>query len=934
MPSWRGSAAAQRADGLEAPLTGRDRELRLVKELFHGIEESRRPALLVVDGEAGVGKTRLGWEFEKYVDGLNYLARWHSGRCLAYGEGVAYYALAEAIRARLESLASTDDDTEDTHEENQPELLELGLARYVTDPAEREWLRPRLGALLGIGAVGSHSRDDLFSAWTTFLRRTGEDEHPVVLVIDDAQHADDSLLQFLEYLLSVGTFGCLVLLLTRPGLIEANPSLATNRRATVLHLEALSDPDIGRLLDGLVPGLPETARSSLVARSDGVPLFAVETVRSLIDRDLVVPRGGQYILADPDRLDLDSIGAPASLQALIAARLDTLDPAQRRVLDRASVIGDAFDRDQIARLCPEIADVEDVLIALVRLQLLSRESSRFTTEHGQFQFVQGAVRQVAYGTLSRHDRKQGHLAVVEVLQPDGAATGERSPIIAQHLLEALDAVPNAEDGPELAARAVAALRDAAVRALALGAPQEAAGHLADAFTRCPDPALQATVETDLAAALEGAGRYEEAIPHAEHALATFDALGDVAKAGHALATWARTLTVVGRYEQARELAEARYEAIREHGDLPAVEMELLRVVMAAKLRNGENFMAEAMELARLAEFLDDRTHIAVSFGMLATHFQRTGARSIARLLLEGEAAVAREDHDNLGLARVLLNLNADCNAEDAVEAAGYGREALEVARSLGDQTWLSVSTINLITALTIGGRWDEAMELADEGGLVMDLDASYLELSRCLVRRARELPWEPGAAYLREGDEEDEASAAVRLLVTAYQQRDNDQGGPASLVLSAIKQMHDFAGFADDFVVVLATGVDLLWELGADDELAEVVAMVDRSDRLRIPVGVRSAHHRGRALLGIRRGAEPEGVEHDFRRAVVLAATWHSDTWWARTNADLGTWLVREGREGEAAEPLRAARETFERLGATRWTDQLAVDLAGVKTLG
>ncbi len=116
-----------------------------------------------------------------------------------------------------------------------------------------------------------------------------------------------------------------MLLLARQGLLEAHPTLATNRRATVLHLEALTDPEMGALLDGLVVGCPDGVRTSLVSRSEGVPLFAVETVRSLIDRDLVLPRGGQYVLADPDRLDLDALGAPASLQALIAARLDTLD---------------------------------------------------------------------------------------------------------------------------------------------------------------------------------------------------------------------------------------------------------------------------------------------------------------------------------------------------------------------------------------------------------------------------------------------------------------------------------------------------------------------------------------------------------------------------------------------------------------------------------
>ena len=91
------------------------------------------------------------------------------------------------------------------------------------------------------------------------------------------------------------------------------------------------------LLDGLVAGLPEEIRGELVSRSEGIPLYAIETVRSLIDRDLVVPRGGRYVLSDPTSVDVDAIGAPASLQALIAARLDSLDHDQRYFVDRASV---------------------------------------------------------------------------------------------------------------------------------------------------------------------------------------------------------------------------------------------------------------------------------------------------------------------------------------------------------------------------------------------------------------------------------------------------------------------------------------------------------------------------------------------------------------------------------------------------------------------
>ena len=150
-------------------------------------------------------------------------------------------------------------------------LLGLGLDAYVPDPEERAWLEPRLGALLGVGAIGTFAREDLFAAWSTFLRRIGNDEDIVVLVVDDAQHADEGLLGFLEYLLGVGGFPCLVVLLARPGLLAANPGLATHRRASVLHLDSLADKDMAALLDGLVAGLPDARSRRARAARRGDP---------------------------------------------------------------------------------------------------------------------------------------------------------------------------------------------------------------------------------------------------------------------------------------------------------------------------------------------------------------------------------------------------------------------------------------------------------------------------------------------------------------------------------------------------------------------------------------------------------------------------------------------------------------------------------------
>ncbi len=219
-----------------------------------------------------------------------------------------------------------------------------------------------------------------------------------------------------------------------------------------------------------------------------MPLFAVETVRSLIDRDLVVPRGGRYVLADPTGLDLDSIGAPASLQALIAARLDALDPAQHRLIERASVIGNVFSREEITELCGDLdIEVDAVLAGLVRQQVLTRLTSRFSAEFGQYQFVQSVVCQVAYGTLSRRDRRAAHLAVARQTEAIDDQVGELAPIIAQHYLDAVTAMPAEPDVPELEARAIGQLERAGERARSLGALTECAGHLLLALERAKDP---------------------------------------------------------------------------------------------------------------------------------------------------------------------------------------------------------------------------------------------------------------------------------------------------------------------------------------------------------------------------------------------------------------------------------------------------------------
>jgi class 3 adenylate cyclase len=340
----------QRVDGLEAPITGRERDLRLLKELFHATEDSGQPRLLVLDGEPGIGKSRLAWEFEKYIDGLTASVWWHRGRCLSYGDGAAFWALSEAVRGRL-GLVESDTGA------IVGERLEQWLADHVADGAERDWLRPRVSALLGETSAANLTREDLFSAWTAFFEHVGGGD-PVVLVIDDAQHADDALLDFIDHLLGTARFGIFVLAIARPELLDRRPGLG-GRRTSVIRLTPLDHTSMSALVDGLVKGLTPETRAMLVSRAEGIPLFAVETIRALIDRDAVLPRDGRYVAAPEVDASLDVLGAPASLQALVAARLDALDPMERRVVADASVLGHTFTRDGLAAIDADNAELSD-----------------------------------------------------------------------------------------------------------------------------------------------------------------------------------------------------------------------------------------------------------------------------------------------------------------------------------------------------------------------------------------------------------------------------------------------------------------------------------------------------------------------------------------------------------------------------------------------
>jgi class 3 adenylate cyclase len=220
VPAWRAvRVVAQRggvgrSEALEAPFVGRDEELRQLKDLFHATTREGRPRLVSVIGPAGIGKSRLAWEFLKYVDGLVERVWWHDGRSPAYGDGITFWALGEMVRSRAR-LQETDD------EPTTRERIATMLEEHVPDPSERAWIAPALLSLLGV-ETGAGSQQ-LFTAWRTLFERLAATS-PVVMVFEDLHHADPGLLDFIDHLMEwTRTVPIFIVTLARPELLEHRP---------------------------------------------------------------------------------------------------------------------------------------------------------------------------------------------------------------------------------------------------------------------------------------------------------------------------------------------------------------------------------------------------------------------------------------------------------------------------------------------------------------------------------------------------------------------------------------------------------------------------------------------------------------------------------------------------------------------------------------
>jgi predicted ATPase/class 3 adenylate cyclase len=932
VPLWRAlrvvalRGGAEKSEGLEAPFIGRDRELRLMKDLFHAGAEERKAHLVSVVGIAGIGKSRLCWEFFKYIDGIADVVYTHRGRCLAYGEGVTYWALAEMVRSRAGIS-----EAEDTAVALQK--LDEALSEFLPDADERRWVQPRLAHLLALEEHATQERDELFSAWRLFFERLA-DREPTALVFEDMQWADTSLLEFIESMLEWSRNHALfVVTVARPELVERHQSWGAGRRNfTSVFLEPLAPTAMEQLLDGLVPGLPDELREQILHRAEGVPLYAVETVRMLLDRGVLERAGSVYRLTGP----VEDLDVPQSLHAVIAARLNGLAPEARRVLQDAAVLGKTFTVTSLAAVSGVPTEqLLALLTGLVRKEILSLQADPRSPERGQYGFLQDLVKRVAYETLSKRDRKLKHLAVAAWFETAwGGEEGDVIEVIASHYLEAYNLAPHDPDAETVRDRSAGVLAQAGERAASLAANAEAERYFHQAAQLVGNPVREAELRDRAGIVAWRSGRTEVAVEHFGRAIALYDNADDRRASARVSARVAEVEAMRGQLDQAIQRLRDAFAVLAEgvhDGDLADVALDLGFRLLNNKGNDddAEAYLATALDISESLG-LPAVTSRALNYrGVTAAH---RGHPEEALALLTHSLKIALESDATRS------TLSAYNNLADVLSRHDRHREALVLQRAcvalrhkLGDRVMGRFATAELAYILVQIGEWDEAATLLASFGEIQSDTATYellslLSSAELYVHRG-ELPLLQHLLTvfdrLATSDDRQEWGSYVAARAGWYRAtgRYEECLADAESVLTIIAR--DDSMTQQDAKASFHEAVEAAFALGNLAKVDELLAFVDAS-----PPGLRSpsmqAHAaRFRARLAHLRGDEA-AVEPLFLRATEALRELGLPFRLAVTQLEHAEWLASQEREAEST-PLRAAAlATFTRLGAHPWVTRAA----------
>jgi len=745
--AWRAVAVKARRGGvrpslgMEAPLIGREEEIALIKETVRRTVSDGRPHLVTVIGSAGVGKSRLTWELEKYLDGLPETFYWRKGRCLAYAQG-SFSALADAIKADARIL---DDDAPATAAAKLE--VRVGELGGTADPV----LLQAVEALLALGPATGLGRDQLFDAWRRYLELLAR-ENPLVLVQEDIHWADEGLLDFIEYLARWADGPMVILCLARHELLELRPTWGGGMpNVASIILEPLDDTESAQLVDALLAGgLPAELRERVVTLADGNPLFTEELVRMFVDRGVLRFGDGRWQLARP----VEEVEIPGSIHAVLAARLDGLPAAEKRAAQNAAVVGRIFWDALIAHLSRQGTSATGEVLRRLRVKelVVPRQPSALAGA-AEFGFRHVLIRDVAYDSLPKRDRAAKHLDVARWAEETLAdRQDEMVELLAAHYLAALRyedefAAPDPGRLRDLRHKAYTYARRAGIRADALSNKEHAARWFRAAVEQARVLDLPARERAVLAVEYsDAAGGHEphEAVRSVlEETLALGQASPDrsadddqqLARVSIDLAFY---LYVAHELEAARALVRAGIAAL-EPGP-PTRGRAGLRARLgwtywrAGPLADAPPILRQAIEEARACG-AEDVERMALHDLGIAAGMLGDSRQSLA--LVEESLDLARAANDRLLLTRCYINVPSlmYSNGETNERILPLCSEGLDRARRSMDHASASWIAQNTAENLAFAGRLSEAVPYTDEAIRAARTVGEFTRLAWCLGQR-------------------------------------------------------------------------------------------------------------------------------------------------------------------------------------------------------
>jgi tetratricopeptide (TPR) repeat protein len=677
------------------------------------------------------------------------------------------------------------------------------------------------------------------------------------------------------------------------------------------------------LLQGLVPGLPGELRSKIRDRAEGIPLYAVETVRMLLDRGLLERDGDEYRPTGA----IDALEVPETLHALIAARLDGLAPQERALLGEAAVLGKRFTKEGLSAVSgTEVEELEPILASLVRKELLVLDIDPRSPERGHYGFVQALVQKVAHDTLSKRDRKARHLAAARFFE-SSVELEDLIEVIAAHYVDAYEADPSADDAAEVKDIARDRLARAGERASSLAASADAQRYFDQAAALADDGLVEADLLERSGAMAFAAARLDEAADRSERARMLFESHGRTHSAARVSAQLGRIRWYKGQVETGIAELEASYAVLardESDADLGALAAELARShFFGGHIDEALRWIDPALEIAEdlalpglLSEALNTKGLILRSRG----HTEEGVA------LVQHALHLAVDNDLTEASTRAYFNLAHNHAVDDRhAEALELDTQGLALARRRGLRREELLFLQHIATDHYVLGDWDESMAALNEMVELAPM-SDPTPLSDKLwpkpllqVNRGEAVP-------LPEADEEENADRQSRA----------GSGVARSAVLLAQGSFAEALASADsawDARDVLGMHVFTKdgFELAA--EAAFALGDTERVERLLADLGalppgqtvpsLRAHAARFEARLAGLRG-DNERVEPSFTAAAEgfheLAMPFPE----AVAQLEHAEWLSERGRADDADELVARARSTFERLQACPWVERAA----------